>query len=81
MDEPDLDEVRVLGRRWAREVATAEELASALDATEDEGAVVVATSAQAFLAVNGIAPDAGGSLPHDVVGAFLEGVATSEGEE
>jgi hypothetical protein len=80
MDQRNLDEVRVLGRRWAREVATADELASALHAAEGQG-LSLAPSAEAFLAANVSGPDTGGPVARDVVRAFLDGIVTSEGEE
>jgi hypothetical protein len=76
MGDRDIDEVRVLGRRWVREIATPEERASALHAAEGDDASL-APSADPFLAANGCA----GPHSPDVVRAFLDGVATSEGEE
>ena len=83
MDQRDLDEVRVLGRRWARDVASADELHSALHAAEG-GDAPLAPSAHAFLSAKappGLAPPSGAPFSREVVNAFLDGIATSEGEE
>jgi hypothetical protein len=83
MDQRDLDAVRVLGRRWARDVASAEELQSTLRAAEGGGAPL-APSARAFLTANAppdLAPPSGAPVPEELVNAFLDGIATSEGEE
>jgi hypothetical protein len=84
MDQRDLDEVRVLGRRWARDVATAEQLHSALHAAEGGIGMPLAPSAQAFLAANAppeLARPGEATFRRDVVDAFLDGIVTSEGEE
>jgi hypothetical protein len=83
MDQRDLDEVRVLGRRWARDVASSEELRSALHAAEGEGRPLV-PSAHAFLSAKappGLVPPSGAPFSGEVVNAFLDGIVTSEGEE
>lgn len=83
MDQRDLDEVTVLGRRWARDVASSEELHSALHAAEGGGPPLV-PSAHAFLSAKappGLASPTGAPFSEEVVNAFLDGVVTSEGEE
>jgi len=67
--------MRVLGRRWAREVASADELAVALRLAEG-AREPLPPSAEAFLAANGPAV-----VAPEVVAMFLDGIATSEGEE
>jgi len=75
VDQHDREDIRVLGRRWAREVAAAEDLDVALRRAEG-GQEPLPQSAQAFLAANGPA-----GLTPEVVAVFLDGIATSEGEE
>jgi hypothetical protein len=75
VDEDAREEMRLLGRRWAREVASADELAAALRRAEG-GHEPLPPSAEAFMAANG--PAARGP---ELVALFLDGIATSEGEE
>jgi hypothetical protein len=80
LDQRASEEIRVLGRRWAREVASPHELDTALRLA-DGGREPMPPSAHAFLAAYATALEPGSSYSPEVVALFLDGIATSEGEE
>jgi hypothetical protein len=76
-----LETLRLLGRRWAREAASPDELQKVLRVAEGDGSQVP-TSARTFVLANG-GPDvsATDAWAAEMIAAFVDGVATSEGEE
>jgi hypothetical protein len=75
------ESLRVLGRRWAREAASPDELQQVLRVAEGDGSQVP-PSARTFVVANG-GPDVSATdvWSAEMIAAFVDGVATSEGEE
>jgi len=73
--------LRVLGRRWAREAASPDELQQVLRVAEGDGSEVPPSARTFALANGGADVSAADTWSTEMIAAFVDGVATSEGEE
>ena len=79
----ELEAMRRLGRKWAREAAPADELRGVLRAAES-AAPGLPPSARSFVLANGgpdLDPTTNAPLRSALTAAFLDGISTSEGED